>query len=79
GAAWLEEANGRKHATTGKRPFDLLPEEGLTPYGRCRYRPSVWKTRKVGVDGHVSIGAEGVLSVPEAVGRKVVVEQGSAG
>ncbi|MBK7706810.1 MAG: IS21 family transposase [Acidobacteria bacterium] len=77
GAAWLEEANGRKHATTGKRPFDLLPEEGLTPYGAPpRYRPSVWKTRKVGVDGYVSIGGVKYSVPPEAVGRKVVVEQG---
>jgi len=77
GAAWLEEANGRIHATTGRRPVDLLSEEGLTPYGAApRYRPSVWKTRKVSSDGYVSVGGVRYSVPPEAVGRKVVVEQG---
>jgi len=32
--AWLgETANVRVHATTGRRPVDLWPEEGLTPCG----------------------------------------------
>ena len=34
GLSWLEgTANVRVHATTGRRPADLLPQEGLTPAG----------------------------------------------
>jgi hypothetical protein len=28
---WLQEANGRQHAATRRRPIDLLPEEKLQP------------------------------------------------
>jgi transposase len=28
---WMQEANGRQHATTRRRPIDLLPEEKLRP------------------------------------------------
>jgi len=39
--AWLEgEANVRDHATTGERPCDRLPLEGLTPYAHAKpWRP----------------------------------------
>jgi transposase len=39
--AWLQnEANVRSHATTGQRPIDRLPLEGLTPYAQARpWRP----------------------------------------
>jgi transposase len=33
GRLWLREtANVRLHATTGTRPVDLWPQEGLTPF-----------------------------------------------
>src|SRR5262249_20470342 len=49
GLNWLATvANVRTHATTGRRPIDLLAEEGLTQYGEIRpYQISDRDVRKV--------------------------------
>lgn len=78
GTHWQEEvANKRTHATTRQRPVDLFREEKLVPLGSCRkYRLSQRRDRTVSSEGFVHIGGSRYSVPPEAVGRKVVVEQG---
>lgn len=74
---WLRETcNVRVHGTTGERPFERLPNEGLTPVtGVPPYRALLVERRKVARDCFVS-WAGSWYSVPaEYVGREVWVRQ----
>ena len=74
---WLDEkANVRIHGTTGERPVDRLPLEGLRPVaGVAPYRTLVLERRRVARDCFVSY-AGSWYSVPvEYAGREVWVRQ----
>jgi hypothetical protein len=48
-------ANVRLHGTTGERPFDRLPKEGLTPLALARPYDLTWtEVRRVHKDCHFS-------------------------
>ena len=53
---WLDTvANVRTHGTTGERPFDRLPREGLVPLASVRPYDLTWtEPRKVHKDCHFS-------------------------
>lgn len=72
---WLEHtANIRIHATTRRRPVDLLPEEKLTVISAApRYRISHKSARKVDREGYVSYQRSRYSVPPEHVGKTVVV------
>lgn len=78
GTHWQEEtANKRNHGTTKQRPIDLFGQEKLVPFASLpRYRFSVRSDRTVSAEGFVHIGGSRYSVPPEAVGRRVVVEQG---
>jgi transposase len=78
GQHWLSHtANVRVHATTGKRPVDLLPQEGLTPWSAARPYPlSRRSARKVSAEGLVHLDRSCYSVPPEHVGRTVLVEEG---
>lgn len=75
---WLAEtANARQHATTGRRPADLLASEQLTPLASLPvYQLAERSERKVSVEGFVHVGGSRYSVPPEHVGRHVVVEHG---
>jgi transposase len=75
---WLAEtANARQHATTGRRPADLLADEQLTPLtGVAVYQLAEHCERKVSVEGFVHVGGSRYSVPPEHVGRHVAVEHG---
>lgn len=77
GRRWLDEtANVRVHGTTGQRPCDRLPEEGLRAVvGAAPYRALVLERRRVARDCFVSY-QQSWYSVPaEFAGREVWVRQ----
>ncbi len=53
---WLDTvANVRLHGTTGERPFDRLPKEGLVPFASARPYDLTWtEARRVHKDCHFS-------------------------
>jgi hypothetical protein len=70
-------ANPRVHATTGKVPFELLGEEGLTPVASVpEYRSVESCRRKVNAEGYVLMGGSRYSVPPKMVGRKVTVRSG---
>jgi transposase len=78
GRHWLEyTANVRVHATTGSRPVDLLPEEGLTPLSQARPYPLGRRSvRKVSAEALVQLDRSTYSVPPEHVGTTVLVEEG---
>lgn len=72
---WLEHtANARVHATTGKRPADLLAEEKLHPTGSRRpYALPEVVSRKVDRESFVSHAGSRYMVAPEHVGKQVQV------
>jgi transposase len=78
GRNWLTHtANVRTHATTQKRPIDLLEAEQLTnlasilPYRLCQTF-----VRTVDVEGFVHLEGSRYSTPPEHVGQPVLVERG---
>jgi transposase len=72
---WLAHtANARVHATTGERPLELWPREGLTaigtvaPYHLCEMTP-----RQAGFDGFVRFEKSRYSLPPEYAGQTVLV------
>jgi len=72
---WLEHtANVRVHATTGKRPADLLAEEKLCPVNTRRpYALPEVVSRKVDRESFVSHSGSRYMVAPEHVGKQVQV------
>ena len=56
--AWCSAvANQRVHGTTGRRPVEMLTEEGLTPPpDRAKVTPFIFEERPASRDGYVSFG-----------------------
>lgn len=79
GQHWLSEtANSRVHATTGRRPCDLLVEEGLTALSSVpAYQIASVSERRVDSESFVRLGRSRYSVPPEYVGRRVIVEQGA--
>ena len=77
GYHWLcETANVRVHATTGQRPVDLLPQEGLTPLAAITPYPlSRRSARKVTAEAVVHLDRATYSVAPEYVGQTVLVEE----
>lgn len=82
-AAWLDNtANVRVHATTGRRPLDLLAgeQEHLTPLTRIRPYTFVERhPRKVAAESMVSFRSSRYSVPPAYVGRQVTIELGHQG
>ena len=77
GRLWQQEANRRVHATTGERPCDLLPREGLTPVTSVApYVIAERKARRVDAEGYVSCESARYSVPPEHVGQRVIVVVG---
>ena len=78
GQHWLNHtANVRVHATTGKRPVDLLPREQLIPLTEVRPYPLGRRSaRKVSAEGVVHLDRSTYSVPPEHVGHTVLVEEG---
>jgi transposase len=78
GLHWLTHtANVRIHATTGKRPVDLLGAEQLTQLASIApYRLRQTSVRTVDVEGFVHLEGSRYSTPPEHVGQPVLVEQG---
>lgn len=78
GRHWLDHtANARVHATTGRRPCDLLSEEGLSRLGSIpAYRIAAVSERRVDAESFVRLGRSRYSVPPEYVGQRVVVERG---
>ena len=78
GRHWLTHtANVRIHATTGKRPIDLLSAEHLTKLASITpYRLRQTSVRTVDVEGFVHLEGSRYSTPPEYVGQPVLVEQG---
>lgn len=71
---WLDQANSRMHATTGRRPVDLWAEEGLVPFISIRPYTIVEPVlRKVDVEGFVRWGGSRYSVPPELSGTTVVL------
>ena len=77
GRGWLDHtANVRLHATTGQRPLDLLPKEGLLPLASLApYRLCPQVARTVDWEGMVHFARSRYSVPPEHAGHKVLVEQ----
>jgi transposase len=71
--SWLETtANVRQHATTGRRPVDLLPQEGLIPAGSVpAYRFAASADRTASFEAMVTYEGSR-YSVPPAFAGKAV-------
>jgi hypothetical protein len=78
GQHWLTyTANVRTHATTGRRPVDLLSAEALTPLAAATpYRCAGKSTRKVSAEAYVHLDGSRYSVGPEHVGKEVLVEVG---
>jgi transposase len=78
GQHWLTHtANVRIHATTGRRPIDLLPAEQLTPLAQVApYCFAPKYVRQVAADGFVHLERSTYSMPPEQVGQTVLVELG---
>ncbi len=74
---WTDEvANMRIHGTTGERPVDRLPLEGMRPVaGVPAYRALVLERRRVAKDCFVSYGGSWYSVPAEYAGRDVWVRQ----
>lgn len=77
GRHWLDHtANVRLHATTGQRPVDLLPQEGLLPLSTATPYPVRQRSaRKVSAEALVHFDRSTYSVPPEHVGRTVLVEE----
>jgi transposase len=77
GQHWLTHtANVRTHATTGRRPLDLLPSEQLTPLARMApYHLCQKQVRTVDAEGFVHLEGSRYSTPPEHVGQAVLVEE----
>jgi transposase len=72
--SWLERVNARTHATTGRRPVDLLAEEGLVPFVSIPpYRIVEPIVRKVDVESYVRLAGSRYSVPPELCGTSVVL------
>lgn len=73
---WMEyEANCRIHGTTGKRPIDLLSQEGLQDHRHMApYRPVEKVRRKSDLEGFVRFQGNRYSVPPHAAGKTVEVE-----
>ena len=80
GEHWLEHtANARVHATTGRVPTTLLPEEGLTSLSAVRPYPFAQRqVRKVSAEGFVHLDRSRYSVPPSHVGALVLVEEHQA-
>jgi len=78
GQHWLDHtANTRIHATTGRRPCDLLVEEQLNPLLSIpAYQLAAVSERKVDAESFVRLGRSRYSVPPEYVGSRVIVERG---
>lgn len=78
GQHWQNEtANVRVHATTERRPMDLLLQEGLMPMGAvAEYKLVARRNRTVDNEGFVSWRGSRYSVPPAVVGQQVIVEQG---
>lgn len=78
GRHWLDHtANVRIHATTGRRPVDLHPAEGLLPLvPERRYQLAQRHVRRVSAEGFVHLEGSRYSVLPEHVGKEVLVEVG---
>lgn len=74
---WLDDTcNVRVHGTTGERPVDRLPHEGLRPLvGVPPYRALVLERRRVARDSFVSYAGSWYSVPAEYAGREVWVRQ----
>ena len=73
---WLDAVNARDHATTGQRPLDLWPQEGLTPFvSFSPYRIVEALERKVDFEGFVRLDSSRYSVPPELAGKTVVVSK----
>lgn len=72
---WLaHSANAREHATTGRRPLELWPEEKLTSVTSIApYRLYEIAPRKAGFDGFVRFERSRYSIPPECAGQTVLV------
>jgi transposase len=72
---WLDNtANARVHATTSRKPADLLAQEGLTPVQTVKaYKVYPTRTADVEAEGFVRIGGSRYSVPPAYVGRSVTV------
>lgn len=79
GQHWLSQtANTRLHATTERRPCDLLAEEKLNPLSSVpAYQIAAVSERRVDAESFVRLGRSRYSVPPEYVGSRVVVEQGA--
>jgi transposase len=77
GLHWIDQvANVRVHATTGKRPVDLLASESLTALSAVSpYRVAAREVRKVDAESMVRFGRSRYSVPPEHVGQEVLVVQ----
>jgi transposase len=77
---WLTHtANARVHATTGRRPTDLLPAEQLLSLSSALpYRFCHKSVRTVDVEGFVHLAGSRYSTPPEHVGQPVLVELGES-
>jgi transposase len=80
GHHWLTHtANVRCHATTGRRPIDLLADERLTPLADLApYRLGHKSVRTVDAEGFVHLEGSRYSTPPEQVGKSVLVEWGES-
>jgi hypothetical protein len=78
GQRWLDHtANTRVHATTGRRPCDLLVEEKLTARSSVpAYQLAALSERRVDAESFVRLGRSRYSVPPEYVGSRVIVERG---
>lgn len=74
---WLATvAHVRVHGTTGERPIDRWPNEGLTGYESIRpYQIEQSALRKADWEGYVRFGRSRYSVPPEIAGKNVVVGQ----
>jgi len=75
--SWLSEmANTRLHATTERRPCDLLAQEALTPFTSMPpYHLYPRAERKVDAESFVRLDRSRYSVPPEYVGQSVTIEQ----
>jgi len=78
GQRWLDQtANTRIHATTGRRPCDLLAEERLDALSSISaYQIAALSERKVDAESFVRLERSRYSVPPEYVGSRVIVERG---
>ncbi len=71
---WLQQANARRHATTGERPQDLLGKEQLQSMGQIApYIITARAERRVDTEGYVHWGRSRYSVPPQHSGKRVLV------